>query len=91
MSSITRTVKLIGEKVEITFHRPTNEEYNKYSDRLQQVIESEDEAGLVSTRVGQFDQWVESIKGMDKADIYDRHKSSIMFQVFEQVSVDEKN
>lgn len=91
MASMTRSVRIMGDKVSITFHRPTNEEYNTYSNEVQQVVEDENEEGLVKVRCRYFDQWAETVSGIDKAEIFDRHKSSIMYQIFERVGVEEKN
>lgn len=84
-----RTIKVMGEKVTVTFKRPSNEEYNEYSNGIQQAIKDEDDAALITHRVKYFDLWCETDAA--KKQLFDRHKSSIMFQVFENVEVSEKN
>jgi len=91
MASITCTAKILGKKTELAFHEPTNEEYNEYQDRIKLAVKAEDDDLLITIRTKQFDEWCEEAKGRDKASIPDRIKSSIMFQVFEFVEVDEKN
>ena len=85
------TIRIFGEPKEITFHMPTNEEYNAYSDTLGRIFKDNDDAALVAHRVKHFDLWAEKIKGIEKDAIPDKVKSGIMFKIFELVEVEEKN
>lgn len=83
--------RIFGQKKEITFHFPTNEEYNAYSNEISDAVKKESDEQLYAARAKYFDLWVEKIAGMDKAAIPDVIKSSIMFQTFEKIEVEEKN
>jgi hypothetical protein len=82
---------IFSKKISITFHTPTNEEFNTYADEIAEAVKSENDENLHAVRKKYFDLWAEKITGMAKESIPDRKKSSVMFQTFEVTEITEKN
>ena len=87
MPTIKKTFPHAGEKVTVELNIMTAAEHNEYAARRRRITEDED---LPSFRAKEFDRLYVS-GTLPKDEIFDAAKSSVMFQLFENFSIDEKN
>lgn len=87
MNTEKRIIPIFGKNYNATIVIPENEEYNAY---LSAITKMDTDEKLRAWRVKYFDMWIE-LDGRDKATIPDAKKSGIMFAIYENIGVSEKN
>jgi len=88
MAMITRKATILGKKVTLEFNVPDNQAMNEY---MAERLKMETDDALFKFRANMFDAWCASVDGgLTKADVFNAHKSAIMYQIFEAIDV-EKN